>query len=92
MITINDIKYEIIEDNRDSIDTELLKEKLTDFYDEYDYIVGDWAYGKLRLKGFSDKDTKNHNSINDSAQIKKYIKEYCAYGCKYFILKRIDID
>jgi len=92
MIIINGIKYEIIENNRDAIDAELLKEKITDFYDEYDYIVGDWAYGKLRLKGFNEKNNKNYNSINDYKQIKSYIKEYCAYGCKYFVIKRINVD
>lgn len=92
MVTINGIKFEIIENNRDAIDTDLLKDKLTDFYDNYDYIVGDWAYGKLRLKGFNEKGNKNFNSINDYKQVKNYIKEYCAYGCKYFVIKRIKVD
>lgn len=92
MITINNVKYEIIENNRDAIDTDLLKDKITDFYDEYDYIVGDWAYGKLRLKGFNEKNNKNYNSINDYKQVKNYIKEYCAYGCKYFVIKRINVE
>ena len=89
MVIINDIKYEIIEDNKGALDVEVLKEKLTDFFFSYDYIVGDWAYGKLRLKGFNDKTNKNYNKINSYDNVKTYIEEYCAYGCKYFILKRI---
>ena len=51
-ITINDKEYEVVENYNDAIDVELLQEKITDYFDGFDYIVGDWAYGKLRLKGF----------------------------------------
>lgn len=89
MVTINNITYEIIEDNRAAFDLETAKEKLTDFFYGYDYIVGDWAYGKLRLKGFNEKKNKNYNKINSYDNVKEYINDFCAYGCKYFILKRI---
>jgi uncharacterized protein YutD len=52
--------------------------------------VGDWAYGKLRLKGFNDKSNKNFKPINDIKNVDNYIKKYCAYGCRYFILKVIE--
>ena len=87
-IIINDIKYEIIEKN-DDIDKELLSEKITDYFDSFDYIFGDFAYGKLRLKGFNDKSNKNYKKINDIEKVHDYLKKYCAYGCKYFIIKRI---
>lgn len=89
MVTINDKSYEVVEDNRGSLDLDLLKEKITEYFDGYDYIVGDWAYGKLRLKGFNDKKNKNYNKINAYENVKTYIDENCAYGCKYFILKRV---
>ena len=38
-ITINNINYEIIENNGDAIDIDLLAEKITDYFDGYDYIV-----------------------------------------------------
>lgn len=85
---INNVEYEIIENNNVTIEEELLKEKITDYFLEYDYILGDYAYGKLRLKGFNDKTNKNFKEINDYQNIKEYINKYCAYGCKYFILKR----
>lgn len=90
MIVINDIKYDIIKNEKDALDQELLKDKITDYYDDFDYIVGDWAYGKLRLKGFNDKTNKNFKDINDYSKIDDYINDYCAYGCKYFILKKIE--
>lgn len=92
MIVINEQKFEVIEDARGALDVEILKEKMTDYFNSYTYIVGDWAYGKLRLKGFNDFGDKNFNKINDYAKVKSYIQDYCAYGCKYFIIKRINVE
>ena len=91
-IEINNIKYKIVENYNDAIDREMLKLKITDYYDNYDYIVGDWAYGKLRLKGFSNSNSKYFRQINDFNGIDSYIKNYCAFGCKYFILEKIDVE
>ena len=88
-ILINDVKYEVIENYKDAIDSDLLKEKITDYFHDFDYVLGDWAYGKLRLKGFNDKNNKNFKPINDYKKIDEYIKNNCAYDCRYFILKRI---
>ena len=89
-ITINNIDYEVLENVKEAIDEDILKEKITDYFDSFDYIVGDWAYGKIRLKGFNDKQNKNFKPLNDFQNIHKYIKECCAYGCRYFILKKIE--
>ena len=32
-----------------------VKERVTDYFDEYDYIFADYAYDKIRLKGFFEK-------------------------------------
>ena len=88
-LNINDVKYEVIENVNDAIDIELLKDKITDYFNEFDYIVGDYAYNKLRLKGFNDKNNKHFKSINDINNLHKYIDEYCAYGCKWFCIKKI---
>lgn len=88
-IIINEIEYEIIENILDCISKEELELKLTDYFDEFDYILGDWAYGKLRLKGFCDKKNKNYKDINAIENKDLYIKNQCAYGCRYFLLKKI---
>lgn len=89
-IIINEKKYEIVKNEKDAIDAGILSEKITDYFYGYDYIVGDWAYGKLRLKGFNHKQNKLYKPINDIANVDKYIKENCAYGCRHFILKKIE--
>ncbi len=89
-VTINGKNYEVIEDVNEAIDIELLKEKITDYYDDFDFIVGDWAYGKVRLKGFYEKGNKKAKEHNTITNVKKYIEEKCAYGCKWFEIKKID--
>ena len=89
-IIIDNKKYEVVENYRDAIDKDDLEGKITDYYDNFDYILGDYAYGKVRLKGFNEKKNKNFKKINDYSYIKEYIKKYCAYECKYFILKAIE--
>lgn len=88
-VVINDIKYEVLNNVNDAIDIDLLKDKITDYYDAFDYIVGDYAYGKVRLKGFNDKENKNFKPINDIKNLDKYIEQNCAYGCKWFCLKKL---
>jgi len=87
-INIDNKEYEIIEDVREGLDVEKLKEKLTEYFDPYDYIVGDWAYGKLRLKGFYDQNNKQARNYNTINGLNKYLKENCAYNCKYFVIKK----
>ncbi len=89
-IEINNIEYEIIKDYKDAFNKDEVIIKMTDYFDTYDYILGDYAYGKLRLKGFCNENNKQLNKINDYNMIENYIKKDCAYDCKYFILKKIN--
>ena len=87
-IVINNVEYEIIKNYNDAIVEEEIKERLTEYFDDFDYVVGDWSYGKLRLKGFNESTNKNIKNINDIKNLDEYINNYCSYGCKYFVLKR----
>ena len=86
-VVIDNKKYEVIKNEKDALDISDLEGKITDYYDSFDYILGDYAYGKVRLKGFNDKNNKYFKPVNDIQKVDDYIEEYCAYGCKYFILK-----
>ena len=87
-ITLEENNYEIINNYKNGYNKEELTNKYTDYFKNYDYIVGDWAYGKLRLKGFYDKKNKNCKEINNIENLDKYIKENCAFDCAYFVAKR----
>ena len=86
---INEIEYQLIENYKDGFDYELVKEKATEYFNDFDYIVGDWSYGKLRLKGFCNKNNKLMKKYNDYDNCIDYIKNECAYDCKWFTLKKI---
>lgn len=87
-LVLNEKKYIIVKDN-DGFKKEEVEGKLTEYYDEYDYVVGDWAYGKLRLKGFYDEKNKKVKNFNNIKFVDDYINNNCAYKCKYFIIKRV---
>lgn len=89
---INNYNYELIEDYKEGFSFSDVVEAATDYFDNYDYIIGDWSYGKIRLKGFCDKDNPNHKKINDIASKDKYIKNSCSYDCRYFILKKVEVN
>ena len=87
-ITINNKEYEIIKNYKDAFNEEELMNKCTDYFYDYDYIVGDIAYGKMRLKGFYDSKNKKVNKINDYKNVDKYLNDDCARDCRHFILKK----
>ena len=88
-VEINNHKYEIVRNDQDCFDYELILSKVTDYFDDYDYIFGDFAYEKVRLKGFYDSKNKKANAINDIKNLEEYIQDYCCFGAKTFLLKRI---
>ena len=88
-VVINDVEYEVVRNEQNCLDTSVLEEKITDYFEPYDYIFGDYAYEKVRLKGYYDSNNKNANKINDIKYLDDYIKEYCSYGSKIFLLKKI---
>lgn len=91
MICANGINYKLVKDYKDAFNEEEFLSRFTDYFYDYDYIVGDISYGKLRLKGFNLKSSSGFNSINDYSRLEKYLKENCSYDCKYFILKKENV-
>jgi len=85
----NENEYDLIKNFRDCFVLEDVEARWTDYFDEYDYVLGDWAYGKLRLKGFYESDNKNVKTFNDIKFVDKYLEESCATGCRYFLLKKV---
>ena len=89
MISVGDFKFNLIENNRDCFEREEFESLFTEYFYEYDYIIGDYAYGKLRLKGFYKDNNKKAKEINKISNKENYIKNNCAYQCKYFVLEKI---
>lgn len=88
-IEINNVKYEIIRNEKECLNKEDLADKITDYFDDYDYIFGDYAYEKVRLKGYYESNNKKAKRINDIKYLDEYIKNYCSYGARVFLLKKL---
>ena len=88
-IEVNNNKYELIKNHKEAFDKEEFLSKCTDYFFDYDYIVGDIAYGKFRLKGFYDEKNKKVKKINNFKNVDDYLNNYCAKDCKHYIVKKI---
>ena len=88
-IELQNNKYELIRNDKDCFNYEDIKEKVTDYFEDYDYILGDFSYDKVRLKGYYDSSNKKATKINDYKYIDDYIENYCSFGARVFVLKKI---
>ena len=82
-------EYNIIKDDEDVFDMETVSSLATDYFKPYDYIFGDYSYGKLRLKGFYNDSNNKSSNINKLSYLDEYLKNYCSYGCKYFLIEKV---
>lgn len=89
MICIGNVCYEVVEERSDGFNEEAFKGRFSDILTKYDYIVGDWGYGQLRLRGFFED--SNHKATFDTkiSTLTEYLYEYCNFGCPYFVAKRV---
>ena len=63
-VTFLNQKYQLLENYKDGYESEAVEYLFTEYFLDYDYIIGDWSYGKLRLKGFCDKQNSKYNEKN----------------------------
>lgn len=88
MYQFNKIKYQLIENYKDAFDESIVREKMTEYFNDFDYVIGDWSYGKLRLKGFCKEGNKRQRKFNLFSTKEVYLKDYCATNAAYFILEK----
>lgn len=89
MITVDDHNFEIIENFKDAFNQDDFSKLFTDYFYNYDYIIGDYVGNQLRLKGFYNDNNKKSKNLNKFSKKDDYIKNMCVYNCRYFILKKI---
>lgn len=88
MIQVNDKTYKLVHDYKEGWNQEAFRARFSEVLDKYDYIVGDWGYNQLRLKGFFKENSPKAGKDSTIASLQDYIHEYCNFGCKYFVLER----
>lgn len=89
--TLNGHPYELVKEYRDGFNGEELAKRFSNILSKYDYIVGDWGYDQLRLKGFYDKSNPQFNPEQGVDTIEDYLYEDCNFGCAYFIIHNDDV-
>jgi uncharacterized protein YutD len=91
VIKINQDTYEVLTDYRNAWDKEAFLKRYTDVLSKYDYIVGDWGYEQLRLRGFFEDDNRKAAFDSKIGTLPDYIYEFCNFGCAYFVIKKTNL-
>ena len=86
--TLGQGTYKIVKNYRDGFDYEATIKRYNDVLDKYDFIVGDWGFDQLRLKGFFLDDFKSAPIDAKISTLEDYIYEYCNFGCAYFVIQQ----
>lgn len=89
LICINNSCYELVEDVKDGFNNEAFKARYSDILNKYDFIVGDWGYSQLRLRGFFDDHSQKATFDTKISSLSEYLYEYCNFGCAYFVLRKV---
>lgn len=89
MIRMQACAYEIVDDYRNGWNQEAFKERYSDILDKYDFVVGDWGYGQLRLRGFYDNANRRVPFEQRIDFLDEYLHEFCNFGCPYFVLRKL---
>ncbi|EOD8077807.1 YutD family protein [Staphylococcus aureus] len=89
MIKVDQHYFELIENYRECFNEEQFIARYSDILDKYDYIVGDYGYDQLRLKGFYKDSNKKAEMSKRFSNIQDYIFEYCNFSCPYFVLRHL---
>lgn len=88
-LMIGNRQYKLVMDYREGFKPEKLGERYSEVLARYDYIVGDWGYEQLRLKGFFEKDNRKALPDQRIDMLEDYLYEYCNFGCAYFVIQRV---
>lgn len=90
LLSIEGANYKLQKNYQNAFDLAQFKERYTDLFEKFDYIVGDLGYDQLRLRGFYRDDTKGVPLDMRISTLEDYLIEYCNFGCAYFVLERQD--
>ncbi len=89
MIHIAGKTYEVVADHKNGWRFEAFRDRYSEVLERYDYIVGDWGYSQLRLRGFFKDNHPKATKDSMISTLQDYLNEYCNFGCAYFILEKV---
>ncbi|MFS0723463.1 YutD family protein [Paenibacillus sp. 1P07SE] len=88
MIHIGGRTFELVHEHKTAWNAEAFRDRYSDVLERYDFIIGDWGYGQLRLKGFFRDSHPKATKDSSFSFMSDYINEYCNFGCAYFVLQK----
>ncbi|GGG76315.1 YutD family protein [Paenibacillus radicis (ex Gao et al. 2016)] len=88
MIQIGGKIYELLHENRNGWNADAFKDRYSEVLERYDFIIGDWGYNQLRLKGFFRDNHMKATKESAFSGMTDYINEYCNFGCAFFVLEK----
>lgn len=89
MVSVQGHEYEVIQDVKNGWMEEEFKKRYSEILHKYDYIVGDWGYNQLRLRGFFDDYSRKAKHDTKISTLAEYVYEYCNFGCAYFVVQKV---
>lgn len=87
-IMVNNHTYQLVYDYRAGFDPERFGQRYETILNKYDYIVGDWGFEQLRLRGFYQSQNRTANRDQIITTLEDYINDFCNFGCAFFVLQR----
>ncbi len=82
--------YKLVHNHKNGWNLEAFRDRYSEVLNRYDFIVGDWGYNQLRLKGFYRDDHPKAAKDTAISGLVDYLNEYCNFGCAYFVLAKTD--
>lgn len=81
--------YEVMINHKNGWNAEAFRGRYSEILERYDYIVGDWGYNQLRLKGMYHDGQSKIAKESQFSFTTDYITEHCNFGCAYFVLRKV---
>lgn len=89
-IQIKSQSYQVTINYREGFQLDAFKHRYQDYFEKFDFIVGDWASDMLRLRGFYQIGTRKVPRDQQIDFLDDYLKEYCNFGAAYFVLAKTE--
>lgn len=88
---LNGHRYEVVKNYRDGFSAEQFANRFSMVLAKYDYIVGDWGYDQLRLRGFYANNRSRVDSQRKINDLDDYLYEECNFGCPFFVVRNLEV-
>ncbi|MFC5469963.1 YutD-like domain-containing protein [Cohnella suwonensis] len=82
--------YSLTHEYKNGWNPEAFRERYSEVLERFDFIVGDWGYNQLRLRGFYRDGHPRATKESSISSFVDYINEYCNFGCAHFVLNKMD--